>query len=159
MKKLLIACISLVLAGCGVMPTPRIIVVTATVPPTALPTAVPTAAPLSTAPPRPTSLPPTETPVPLLLEDFEMELIVIEKVCFGSAGCNITVQPELFYGGPPLAPGDTYTLIYEVYGSEDGTLTFNLKITGEQYTVEDERISTAHQSDELTAAVVRILDR
>lgn len=87
--------------------------------------------------------------------DFTVTLVVLEKQCFGSAGCSIEARPEIgFTGIPRLANG---TLIFDVSGGEDGVLTFNAELTGDQYTVRDIRISTASESDELTVEVTRFI--
>lgn len=93
------------------------------------------------------------------LADFMVELIVVEKQCFGSAGCNVTIEPELFYDGPPLPSSARYTLVYEVQGGEDGPLTFNIDIEGDSYSYDQELISTARSEDELTVELVRLLSR
>jgi hypothetical protein len=122
---------------------------------------VPTAIPPTTAP-TPTLKPPTATSVPPpepTIDDFLIELIVMEKQCFGSAGCLITVRPELtFINLESLPSGKSYTLIYEIYGGEDGTLTFNLTIEGDHYRFNEETISTANLNDELTVEAVRLIE-
>ena len=56
------------------------------------------------------------------VDDFTIELRTTRRQCFGSAGCNLTVEPELTYGGlsTDLDPDATYEITYEIRGDEDG---------------------------------------
>ncbi|MGW5616258.1 hypothetical protein [Streptomyces sp. NPDC003877] len=56
------------------------------------------------------------------VDDFTMELRTTRRQCFGSAGCNLTVEPELTYEGvsTDLDPDATYEITYEIRGDEDG---------------------------------------
>ncbi|MFI0236342.1 hypothetical protein [Streptomyces sp. NPDC016845] len=55
-------------------------------------------------------------------EDFEMTLKTTSKQCFGTAGCNLTVEPDLSYGGlsDSLDPAAVYEITYEITGDESG---------------------------------------
>jgi hypothetical protein len=57
-----------------------------------------------------------------VVDDFTMELRTTRRQCFGSAGCNLTVEPELTYEGisTDLDPDATYEITYEIRGDEDG---------------------------------------
>jgi len=95
-----------------------------------------------------------------VLSDYSLDLIVVEKRCFGSAGCIITVIPELIYitpVKPKLIEGEVFILIYEIYGGKDGTLTFNLTIAGDEIWYDAERIHTASSTDVLTVKAVSFL--
>ena len=140
------------LSGCA---APRVIVVTATPAPVTdmPPTAEPSPMPVPTRTPKPTSEPKLPE-----FSDFDVELIIIEKQCFGSAGCLITFEPDLYYDGSAEVRGQ-YILVYEVHGGEDGTLIFNIVISGDEYVISEEHISTAHEADELSTTVVRLLER
>lgn len=162
MKKLLVFAILAILLGACSSP------VTVEMTPTAEPTVtlVPTIVPTKTIVPTVTIVP-SATDVPCLeaeARDFDIALIVLEKQCFGSAGCLVTVIPEVAFSGirypydcVEMLPGKTYTLIYEIYGGEDGTLTFNLTIEDGGYAAKETMISTAHKDDELTVKAVRLL--
>ncbi|MFC9285131.1 hypothetical protein [Streptomyces sp. NPDC057052] len=54
--------------------------------------------------------------------DFTMTLRTTEKQCFGSAGCNLTVEPRLTYTGvtTDLDPDAVYEITYEIKGDESG---------------------------------------
>ncbi|MGA5424938.1 hypothetical protein [Streptomyces lavendulocolor] len=65
-------------------------------------------------------------------EDFSVTLKTTSKQCFGSAGCNVTVEPKVSYGGGlPLDPGKSYAITYEVRGSEDGAIVQTMKLTNQ----------------------------
>ncbi|WP_432130607.1 hypothetical protein [Streptomyces tendae] len=56
------------------------------------------------------------------VEDFTVELRTTRRKCFGSAGCNVTVEPKLAYNGlaDDLDPDATFELTYEIRGGGDG---------------------------------------
>lgn len=98
-------------------------------------------------------------------EDFEIDLIVIEKDCFGSAGCNVIVEPDLIQiDGPPLPDGSEWLVVYQVIGGEEGILVFNLTIdevdaAGYSYLFRSELIQTTGIDVELSAGVVAVRAR
>lgn len=51
-----------------------------------------------------------------------MTLRTTERQCFGSAGCNVTVEPRLSYDGlsDGLDPDAVYEITYEISGDESG---------------------------------------
>jgi len=106
-----------------------------------------------------TAPPPTSTPIYLepTITDFQVELLITNKECFGSAGCNVYFQPDLY---TDFNVKHDYLLIYEVHGGEDGPLTFNLTIHNDStYTYSEERVSTARSSDVLTITIVRLVSK
>jgi hypothetical protein len=161
MKKMMVimAMLGILLTACGA-PTPEIVIVKETV--IVVVTAIPEPSPTVKPTVKPTRTPviiPTARPYTPKVEDYQLELIVIEKQCFGSAGCLITVRPDLAYGGFPTPSGKEYMLVYEIIGGEDGVEIFNLTIHDDgQYTFRDLTISTAHKDDELTVEIVELLD-
>ncbi|WP_367039631.1 hypothetical protein [Streptomyces sp. Je 1-332] len=56
------------------------------------------------------------------IDDFTMTLRTTERQCFGSAGCNLTVEPNLSYVGPTenLDPDAVYDITYEISGDDSG---------------------------------------
>jgi hypothetical protein len=77
--------------------------------------------PATTAATRPeTTQPPLATIAEPTGKDFRLGIKILEKSCFGSAGCNITYRIEVAYDGPTLDPDRTYEVIYEVRGGDDG---------------------------------------
>ncbi|MEU6146560.1 hypothetical protein ABZ848_40220 [Streptomyces sp. NPDC047081] len=55
-------------------------------------------------------------------ESFEIELKTKKRQCFGSAGCNLTVEPDLTYLGDSnsIDPSAVYEITYEIHGDESG---------------------------------------
>ncbi|MFD8223876.1 hypothetical protein ACFV16_06850 [Streptomyces massasporeus] len=51
-----------------------------------------------------------------------MKLRTTERQCFGSAGCNMTVEPRLSYLGltEDIDPDAVYEITYEIRGGESG---------------------------------------
>lgn len=89
--------------------------------------------------------------------DFRLTVKILEKQCFGSAGCNVTYRIELSYGGPALDPSVTYELTYEVYGVEDGPQINTLDVTGDEYSTDnEENAQTTSASKKLTAKITDI---
>jgi hypothetical protein len=81
----------------------------------------------------------------------------LSKQCFGSAGCNITYRIEVGYDGPPLDPSNTYEVVYEVRGGEDGPQVNTLTVEGDQSSVDsEESISTSSAGRKLTAVVTSV---
>jgi hypothetical protein len=74
----------------------------------------------------------TLAPSPLpAASDFIIDVKVLKKACFGSAGCNATYQIDPTYiGTSPLAK-QTFTVIYDVSGGEDGPQINNFTVNGE----------------------------
>lgn len=57
------------------------------------------------------------TPVP---SDFQLEVIVIEQECFGSAGCIVTYRIQVAYAGAQAPdPKQTFTVSYDLLGGEE----------------------------------------
>ncbi|MFE2068146.1 hypothetical protein ACFXDH_38205 [Streptomyces sp. NPDC059467] len=70
----------------------------------------------------------TETPTPtpsydeVTADSFTVELRTTQRQCFGSAGCNVTVEPNLSYLGDSesIDPDAVYEITYEIHGDESG---------------------------------------
>jgi hypothetical protein len=86
----------------------------------------PAAATTMSAPAVDTASAPTETPEPTYADltdsSFTIELRTTKRQCFGSAGCNVTVEPKLTYLGDSesIDPTATYEITYEIHGDESG---------------------------------------
>ncbi|MEU4099021.1 hypothetical protein [Streptomyces sp. NPDC026673] len=65
---------------------------------------------------------PTPTYEEVTADSFSIELKTTERQCFGSAGCNVTVEPRLTYMGISSAidPDAVYSITYEIRGDESG---------------------------------------
>jgi hypothetical protein len=112
------------------------------------------AEPEPTGPTTTTTEPESVPPKP---EDFAITLVVKSKQCFGSAGCNITYEPELAYNGlQVLDPEDTWDVIYSVNGGDSGPIIDTIEVTGDQYNWNEGFASTGSEGTELTAVVTEV---
>ncbi|TNC22123.1 hypothetical protein [Amycolatopsis alkalitolerans] len=71
------------------------------------------------------SAPPTTStysPPPIRKDDFTVELKVTSKQCFGTAGCNVVVEPMLNYkyGADRMTSYGTCDVTYSISGDESG---------------------------------------
>lgn len=59
---------------------------------------------------------------PLSADDFTMTLRTTDRQCFGSAGCNVTVEPKLEFTGSlmDVDPDAVYEITYEIRGGDSG---------------------------------------
>ena len=92
--------------------------------------------------------------------DFTISLIVLEDKCFGSAGGLVTVQPELDVRFN-VSTTKSYTIIYKITGSEDGSETRNMRLSNGGYLPTRFTVPTkrCQAGSTITAEVVRVLDR
>ncbi len=60
--------------------------------------------------------------------DFTIGVKVLEKKCIGSAGCNVSYRIEPQYTGLRSLDGNTFIVIYEVTGGEDGPQINNFEV-------------------------------
>ena len=111
------------------------------------------------------STPPKKwTPAPKYPAPGELTLgmTVLEKKCFGSAGCNITYRIEPMAAASRIASevpaGKAVTVIYEVLGGDSGPQINRFTVTSSQVNYDDQEfISTASEDVQLTARVTQIL--
>lgn len=90
--------------------------------------------------------------------DVKIRVKVLEKECFGSAGCHLTYRIEPEYTGTATLPDDrTVSIIYEVRGGEDGPQINTFTITGDNAEFDaEESISTSSSSKKLTAKATEV---
>ena len=113
--------------------------------------------PAATAATTPETTQPPATSAEPTAKDFRLGVKILEKSCFGSAGCNITYRVEVAYDGPTLDPGRTYEVLYEVRGGDDGPQINTLTVDGDQSSVDsEETISTGSASRKLTAVATSV---
>lgn len=57
-------------------------------------------------------------------ESLTIDLKTKSKQCFGSAGCNLTVEPDLtlLVDSEDIDPDAVYEITYEIHGGEDGAV-------------------------------------
>lgn len=75
------------------------------------------------------------TPTPA---DFKVTVKILERECFGSAGCNLSYRIDPQYSGAPLDPSVTWLVTYEVHGVEDGPIINTFEVTGDQASFDSE---------------------
>ncbi|MFE2224849.1 hypothetical protein [Streptomyces kronopolitis] len=90
--------------------------------------------------------------------DFALSMKTTKKQCFGSAGCNITVDPHLSYiSATSLDPEKTISITYEIHGDESGPVIQTLELSdGDQVTYDPVSISTADRSTKVTAEITDV---
>lgn len=91
--------------------------------------------------------------------DFEVDLKILSKQCFGSAGCDIEYRPTLSMLLAPgsLDPAVTYDVTYVVKGDTSGPITDTITVTGDQYDEPDSNVvQTASQRTKLVATVTGV---
>lgn len=90
--------------------------------------------------------------------DFKILLKTTSKQCFGSAGCNVTVDPELTYAGLlPPHPDKTYSITFEVKGGEDGAVIQTMELTSQDsVSYRPVSLSTTTSGAKLTAEVTDV---
>jgi hypothetical protein len=90
--------------------------------------------------------------------DFALTLKTTHKQCFGSAGCNVTVEPNLMYASMiPLDPDSTISITYEVHGDESGLVVETMELTSQdQLSYKPVSISTASSSTKVYAKVTDV---
>jgi hypothetical protein len=91
-------------------------------------------------------------------EDFTLSLKTTSKQCFGSAGCNVTVEPELGYDSIlPVDPDETYSITYEVQGGSDGPIIKTMELSDQtSLSYQPVVMSTDKSSAKLTAKVTAV---
>lgn len=103
------------------------------------------AAQSTTAPPSKPTPKPTPRFVKPRRSDYSIQLKVKSKHCFGSAGCNVEVEPKLthYTDRGPVNPDITYEITYRITGSDDGPMIDTMELTAGSYTSSEGFISTA----------------
>lgn len=89
-------------------------------------------------------------------QDFKLKVRVLEKQCFGSAGCNITYRIKPTYTGDDY--GDrSFEVTYEVRGVEDGPQINTFEIVGDEVSVQSEEFAqTLTAGTKLKAKVTEV---
>lgn len=103
----------------------------------------------------PTTAPTTAGPTPEAA-NFELTPKITDKQCFGSAGCNVSFDVDVAYGGPTLDEDDTWRITYEVSGVEDGPLIGTIELTGTRYDRPSESASTRSTKSKLRIKVTDV---
>ncbi|MER7923643.1 hypothetical protein ABTY96_10995 [Streptomyces sp. NPDC096057] len=106
---------------------------------------------------------PADQPEPTYSEvaadSFTIGLKTTARHCFGSAGCNVTVEPELTFLGDTASvdPDAVYDITYEIHGDESGPVIETAELsdrTSLNYT--SSVISTAAAGTEVSAEITDV---
>ncbi|MBO7940961.1 hypothetical protein [Streptomyces antibioticus] len=93
-------------------------------------------------------------------DDFTIELRTTERQCFGSAGCNVTVEPNLTYVGAfnGIDPDAVYEITYEIRGDESGTVIQTAELSNEtSLNYRPSLISTASSGTEVSVVITDVV--
>lgn len=75
---------------------------------------------------------PTPTYAVVDADSFTIDLKTKSRQCFGSAGCNLTVEPNLTYVGiGDIDPDAVYEITYEIRGDESGPVIETAELSNE----------------------------
>lgn len=93
-------------------------------------------------------------------DSFTIELKTKSRQCFGSAGCNLTVEPNLslVVDSEDVDPDATYEITYEIRGDESGPVIETAELTEQtslSYTPSS--ISTASASTKVSVKITDVL--
>lgn len=98
----------------------------------------------------------TEASTDLTLDDIAVSLVTLDSQCFDSAGGLVTVEADLSITGGTY-PGKA-TLVYEIRGGEH-VETHSLELEDDRYSTDQNTVSTASCSANLTAVPVNLIER
>lgn len=87
---------------------------------------------------------------------FSMTLKVTAKQCFGSAGCNVSVEPVLSADTTTIPDDASGTLTYEIRGDESGPITVTTDLNGTQYSQQQSDLSTSSGSKKITVKITDV---
>ncbi|WP_105975067.1 hypothetical protein [Streptomyces geranii] len=93
-------------------------------------------------------------------DSFTIELRTTERHCFGSAGCNVTVEPDLTYLGDTegIDPDAVYEITYEVRGDESGPVIETAELTDRtSLNFTPTSISTSSASTEVSVEITDVV--
>jgi hypothetical protein len=122
------------------------------------PTATPT--PTGLTSPEPEPEPEPEPTGDLTASNIELSLKTTEKQCFGSAGCNVSVEVRVAvdeFVVDALDPSGTWDVTYRISGDESGPIIGTLSVYGDgQYDVNEEFLSTRSSNTPVNIEIVSV---
>jgi hypothetical protein len=91
-------------------------------------------------------------------DDFLVRLKTTQRQCFGSAGCNVTVEPSITYTGlDDLDPDKSYDITYQISGDESGPVIDTMQLTdGDTLHFHPSMISTASSYTDLSIKITDV---
>lgn len=91
-------------------------------------------------------------------KDFALKVKILEKQCFGSAGCNIKYRITLeLVTAKTFDPDKTYEISYTVKGLDEPAVG-TIEITGTQYRPVEERDSTPSSGSKVVATITEVAE-
>ncbi|MFJ2008546.1 hypothetical protein [Streptomyces chartreusis] len=96
------------------------------------------------------------------VDKFSVDLRTTRRQCFGSAGCNVTVEPEFTYLGvtEDVDPDAVYEITYEIRGDESGPVIQTAELSDQtslNYT--PSMISTASSGTKVSVKITDVTER
>ncbi|MET8858739.1 hypothetical protein [Streptomyces sp. NPDC004579] len=95
-------------------------------------------------------------------DSFSIELKTKSRQCFGSAGCNVTVEPNLtlMVDSGDVDPEATYEITYEIRGDESGPVIETAELT-EQTSLSyiPSSLSTTSKSTKLSVKITDVQEQ
>ncbi|WP_251091373.1 hypothetical protein [Streptomyces sp. Caat 7-52] len=105
----------------------------------------------------------TEEPEPTYAEvtanNFSITLRTTKRQCFGSAGCNMTVEPTLTYLGDSTSidPHAVYEVTYEIHGDESGPVIETAELSDQtSLNYRPSLLSTASASTKVSVEITNV---
>ncbi|AEK08118.1 hypothetical protein SEA_EJIMIX_57 [Mycobacterium phage Ejimix] len=89
--------------------------------------------------------------------DFQVGVNVIERQCYGSAGCNVRFKIDPRYNGPILPETMRFTVVYEVLGCDDGKVG-NFDMVGDKWSQLGDWEYCSTPDGQLSARVVQVVE-
>jgi hypothetical protein len=99
------------------------------------------------------------TYITLDADSFSIELKTKSRQCFGSAGCNVTVEPELGLevDSASVDPDAVYEITYEIRGDESGPVIQTAELSNQtSLNYRPSVISTASSSTKVTVKITDV---
>lgn len=92
--------------------------------------------------------------------NLKLGLQVRSKECFGSAGCNLTVQIDPSYVGSQDVSEGSWDITYEIRGGVDGPIVETMTLESGSFSFPEEQlVSTRSSGTKLKAVVIRVQTR
>ena len=95
------------------------------------------------------------------VDSFTIKLRTTRRQCFGSAGCNVTVEPKLTYTGlTDVDPDAVYEITYEIRGDKSGPVIATAELS-DQTTLNftQSLISTASADTKVSVEITDVVTR
>lgn len=89
--------------------------------------------------------------------NFKLGVRIRSKECFGSAGCNVTVQIDPDYVGNQDVSSGSWEITYELRGLEDGPVIETMTLESGTFSFpEEQSVGTTSSNSQITAVVTEV---